>query len=149
MEEQVSYQRMEQINSSLDSMQNDLFRLQIQVDTVEPNSQTPHLDMDTHLSNMVTAVQSAANSPALQLPLFYGKVTAYAAFKKGFKCLIQTISCPKTLWATHLANSMRGDARKYIGDPTQWFDQYDKLWKSLDTKYDNRWSLSAETTKAA
>ena len=74
---------------------------------------------------MVNAVQSVANSPVLQLPIFYGKVTSYAAFKKSFKCLIEKVAGPKTLWATHLANSMRGDAKKYIGDATTWFDQYD------------------------
>ena len=148
MEEQVTAQRMQQVNNSLESMESDLIRVQIQVDTAETNSQTPPIDMDTHLLNMVSAVQSVANSPVLPLPIFYGKVTTYAAFKKSFKCLIQKVAGPKTLWATHLANSMRGDAKKYIGDPTSWFDQYEKLWKALDTKYDNRWSLSSETTKA-
>ena len=148
MEEQVNPTKMEEINALLESKESDLIRLQIQVDIVETNPQTSPIDMDTHLANMVSAVQSVANSPVLPLPLFYGKVTTYAAFKKSFKCLIQKVAGPKMLWATHLANSMRGDAKKYIGDPTNWFDQYDKLWKSLDTKYDNKWSLSSETTKA-
>ena len=148
MEEQVNPHRMEELSISLVSMENDLIRIKIQVDVAENNTQTSPIDMDTHLTNMISAVQSVANSPVLPLPHFDGKVTSYAAFKKSFKCLIQKVAGPKTLWATHLANSIKGDARKYIGDPTNWFDQYDKLWKALDTKYDNKWSLSSETTKA-
>ena len=104
--------------------------------------------MDQHLANMVSAVQQVSNSPVVQLPTFNGKIIMYASFKKSFQFLIKQVAGPKSLWATHLANSLKGDAKKYIGDTTAWFDKYDQLWNALETKYANRWTLATETIKA-
>ena len=60
---------------------------------------------------------------------------------------MQQISGPKTLWATHLANSLKGEAKQYAGDATNWFDKYNELWETLDSKYANRWLLATETIR--
>ena len=53
-----------------------------------------------------------------------------------------------TVWASHLIDSLKGDAKKYIGDPAKWYDKYEKLWKNLDAKYGNRWVLHQESVRA-
>ena len=93
------------------------------------------------------AVQNVANSPMVKLPLFHGEITKYANFKKSFQYLIEQVAGPKELWATHLANSLRDEAKKYVGDPTQWFDKYEALWDTLDDKFANRWLLATDTIR--
>ena len=95
----------------------------------------------------MSAVQNVAHSPMVELPIFYGEITKYAAFKKSFEYLIMQVSGPNTLWSTHLASCLRGNAKEYVGDPTQWFDKYDELWETLDNKYANRWVLATDTIR--
>ena len=45
-------------------------------------------------------------------------------------------------------NSLKGDAKKYIGDTAKWYDKYEKLWDNLDAKYGNRWVLQQKTVRA-
>ena len=129
--------------------ENDLYALQVILDAEIPaTTQASQPDMNAQLANMVTAVQSIANAPVVPLPKFSGKITHYAGFKKNFQNLIQKVAGPKTLWASHLVNALKGDAQKYIGESNKWFDNYDKLWDNLDAKYGNRWILAAESVKA-
>ena len=115
--------------------------------TVPAAPTLPQLNGDS-IANIMSAVQNVAHSPLVTLPLFHGEITAYAAFKKNFEYLIKKVTGPRELWATHLANCLRGEAQEYIGDPTQWFDKYDELWEALDDKFANRWVLATDTIRA-
>ena len=149
MQEQVSYEKMQPINNTLTSLRTDLVGLQMFLESDIPAAtQAPPPDMNSQLANMVSAVQSIANAPIVPLPHFAGKITQYAGFKKNFQNLIQKVAGPQTLWASHLVNSLKGDAKKYIGESNKWFDNYQKLWENLDAKYGNRWVLAAESVKA-
>ena len=97
--------------------------------------------------SIMGALQGVTNSPLVKLPTFAGEVAQYNGFKASFKFHITQIMGPKTMWATHLVNSLKGEAKKYVGEATDWFDQYDELWESLDSKYANRWLLATETIR--
>ena len=152
MQEKVSFGNMKSTHSTLVTMENDLADIKLVLEEDLPPTPThqplQQPDMNTHLASMVSTVKSIANGPHVQLPFFNGKVTSYAGFKKHFQNVIKTISGPDSLYANHLINSLKGDAKKYIGDPSKWYDKYDQLWKNLDAKYGNRWVLRQETVRA-
>ena len=75
MQEQVSYEKMQPINNTLTSLRTDLVGLQMFLESDIPApTQVPPSDMDSQLANMVSAVQSIANAPAVLLPAFAGKI---------------------------------------------------------------------------
>ena len=97
--------------------------------------------------SIMGALQGVTQSPLVKLPTFAGETALYNGYKSSFKFHITQIMGPKTMWATHLVNSLRGEAKKYVGEATDWFDQYDELWETLDSKYANRWLLATETIR--
>ena len=97
---------------------------------------------------MAAALRQVANTPTVDLPKFDGKTIDYIAFKNHFNFVIQKVNGPKELWATHLVNSLQGPAKQYIGSENKWFNNYEGLWRMLDSKYDNQWTLYYETTSA-
>ena len=124
-------------------------RINISYPTIIPPAQPtiqPGYDAAS-IAGIIAAMQGVAQSPQVELPTFAGDIALYNGFKLNFKYLIQQISGPKTLWATHLANSLRGEAQQYAGDATNWFDKYNELWDTLDSKYANRWLLATETIR--
>ena len=115
MKEKISFERMQNTHVTLVSLENDLAVIQeIIEDELPPTQAQPpqQLDMNTHLANMVSTVQNIANGPHMQLPYFSGKITSYAGFKKQFLHTITQIPGPKHLYATHLINSLKGEANK-------------------------------------
>ena len=97
---------------------------------------------------MAAALRQVANTPTVDLPKFDGKTIDYKAFKDHFQFVIQKVNGPVELWATHLVNSLQGPVKQYIGSGNKWFNKYDALWKMLDSKYDNEWTLYYETLSA-
>ena len=152
MRERVHFDNMVTTNTSLTSLENDLADIKLVIEEELPSTQiqqqpTQQPNMDTHLANMVSTVQNIANGPHVQLPYFSGTVTSYAGFKKQFIHTLKSIPGPPHLHATHLMNSLKGEAKKYIGDTSKWYDKYEGLWKNLDAKYGNRWVLQQETVR--
>ena len=105
-------------------------------------------DNSSNKQTLVTAFRDVANSPTVDLPEFHGKTIKYNSFKKNFQFVIEKVNGPKELWATHLVNSLKGSVKQYIGDEGKWFDRYDDLWKVLDNKYANMWTLTNETVSS-
>ena len=157
MRDNVPARTMAPINTALSMAGTNLTRVlsYIEVQLTRPAAPTmPQLPVPNagdfslaNLPHLLSAVQNVANSPTLELPLFYGEITAYQAFKKNFIYLINQVTGPKHLWATHLVTCMRGEAKEYVGDSTRWFDKYDDLWESLDDKYGNAWVLNTDTVR--
>ena len=96
----------------------------------------------------LAALMRVANSPPVELPTFDGKnISEYAAFKEKFQFIIQYISGPKELWATHLENKLTDDAKRYVGSKSSWYNKYNELWEALDDKYANRWNIATEAIR--
>ena len=97
---------------------------------------------------ILAAFMNVANSPPVELPTFDGKnISEYAAFKEKFQFIIQYISGPKELWATHLENKLTDDAKRYVGSKSSWYNKYSELWEALDDKYANRWNIATEAVR--
>ena len=96
----------------------------------------------------LAAFMKVANSPPVELPTYDGRnISEYAAFKEKFQFVIQYISGPKELWATHLENKLTDDAKEYVGAEGSWYNKYEELWEALDDKYSNRWNIATEAVK--
>ena len=147
MAEQVPAPDIQEVDLNLRAATKELIKICTYIDMqiTAPTSLTTN---DLSLTSIMSAVQNIAHSPMVNLPTFHGQITSYAAFKRNFLYLIEQVSGPETLRATHLANCMKDEAKEYIGDPTQWFDKYDELWEMLDNRYANRWVLATDTIRA-
>ena len=89
-----------------------------------------------------------AKSPPVELPTFdVTNIAEYASFRKKFRFVIDCINGPKALWASHLKKSITGDAAKYIGSKSNWFDKYEELWALLDDRYANQIILASDTIR--
>ena len=96
----------------------------------------------------LAAFMKVANSPPVELPTYDGRnISEYAAFKEKFQFVIQYISGPKELWATHLENKLTHDAKMYVGSKGSWYNKYNELWEALDDKYANRWNIATEAVR--
>ncbi|MCP4274571.1 MAG: hypothetical protein GY781_21815, partial [Gammaproteobacteria bacterium] len=142
-------------NTMINTSQKQIRDLQNRINILYPNpianppaQPTNQLGFDAaSIAGIIAAMQGVAQSPQVELPKFAGELSKYNGFKLNFKYLIQQVSGPQTLWATHLANSLEGEAKQYAGDATNWFDKYNELWETLDSKYANRWLLATETIR--
>ena len=95
----------------------------------------------------IDTFRNIAKSPSMTLPTFDGTIIEYAPFKKKFMWLVEHVSGPPTLRATYLENSLRGEARRYMGTKSDYFGEYDEMWRLLDDKYANRWVLASDTIR--
>ena len=102
----------------------------------------------TITDDTLAAIRNSAQAPKVNLPTFSGEITEYSAFKKNFQYVITLLNCNKKLWGTHLYNSLKGEALKYVGSQRDWIDKYQELWENLDDRYANRWVLANDTIKA-
>ena len=137
-------QQLDEVNSELLNVSNDIGTLSIQIDELLEKFRNEASGRTLGFSNL----REFANSPTVPLPTFHGVTTRYAGFKENFCFVIEQINGPVELWATHLVNSLAGPAKEYIGDPGKWYNRYDELWEFLDDKYANRWLLATETIMA-
>ena len=94
MRDNVPARTMAPINTALSMAGTNLTRVlsYIEVQLTRPAAPTlPQLPIPNaggfslaNLPHLLSAVQNVANSPTLELSLFYGEITAYQAFKKNF-----------------------------------------------------------------
>ena len=96
-------------------------------------------------ANAIALLRNSSQAPKVTLPSFSGVMSEYAAFKKNFKFVITQLNCEQKLWGTHLYNSLKGEAKEYVGSQRDWINRYEELWEMLDDKYANRWVLANET----
>ena len=137
--------------SQLDKLNDDITALSVDIDVQhavieELIAQAKEKASETNA--VANALRQVANTPTVDLPTFDGKTIDYQAFKEHFQFVINKVNGPPELNATHLINSLQGPVKQYIGAGNKWFNKYDDLWKLLDSKYDNKYTLNYETLSA-
>ena len=137
--------------SQLDKLNDDITALSVDIDVQhavieELIAQAKEKASETNA--VANALRQVANTPTVDLPTFDGKTIDYQAFKEHFQFVINKVNGPPELNATHLINSLQGPVKQYIGAGNKWFNKYEDLWKLLDSKYDNKYTLNYETLSA-
>ena len=140
-EETVPEEQLDQINEDIAKLANDIDVQHALIEEMISQAREKSTESDA----VANALRQVANTPTVELPKFDGKTIDYQSFKQHFEFVIQKVNGPKELWATHLLNSLQGPVKQYIGAGNKWFNKYEGLWKMLDSKYDNKWTLNHET----
>ncbi|CAL4128638.1 unnamed protein product [Meganyctiphanes norvegica] len=151
-EELVPISQMKDFTREIRDHEKFLTRIQVEaedkiaeLDKVNPPA-VPQTPMGA-AAQAIDTFRNIAKSPPMTLPTFDGTIIEYAPFKKKFMFLVEHVSGPPTLRATYLENSLRGEARRYMGTKSDYFGEYDEMWRLLDDKYANRWVLASDTIR--
>ena len=83
------------------------------------------------------------------LPKFGGNHAKYKAFKKSWKKLCDAAKIEPEMVGFRLHESLEGEAREFVGQDNVWLGRADELWRKLDGRYGNRWTMTSEILKAS
>ena len=85
----------------------------------------------------------------LEIPTFAGDRAKYQGWKNNFKTWADNADISEDLKGVYLQQSLRSNAKEYIGDTENWSGKYNELWNKLDSRYANRWNVVAEVLKSS
>ena len=80
-------------------------------------------------------------------PTFTGDRASYKAYKEGIIAYLDSLKIREKYRGHYIYESLRGDAKKHIGENESWLGREEDLWTRLDTKYGCRWTMMAELVK--
>ena len=83
------------------------------------------------------------------LPKFGGNHAKYRAWKKSWLALARSAGIEPAMLGFRLHESLEGEARIAIGADNVWLDRDQELWRKLDGRYGNRWTVISEILKAS
>merc|ERR1712082_100664 len=96
--------------------------------------------MLTNFQGPVTG-SSALNTPNT------GERAYYLSWKDSVKAYLDSTKCGERFRGHYIFESLRGEAKSYIGEGESWLGREDQLWKRLDSKYGCRWTMIADLVK--
>ena len=117
------------------------------------------------MKTMLTNLQGAATGPSavntpntgessklpklkdLLIPTFTGERAYYLSWKDSAKAYLDSTKCGERFRGHYIFESLRGEAKSYIGEGESWLGREDQLWKRLDSKYDCIWTMIADLVK--
>ena len=85
----------------------------------------------------------------LEVPSFAGDRAKYQGWKNNFKTWADNADISEDLKGVYLQQSLKSNAKEYIGDTENWSGRYNELWNKLDSRYANRWNVVAEVLKSS
>merc|ERR1711989_218950 len=85
----------------------------------------------------------------LVVPTFNGDRAFYISYKDGIISYLDSTKCEKKFRGHYIFDSLRGEARKHIGEGESWINREKDLWERLDGKYGCKWTMMAELVKSA
>ena len=83
----------------------------------------------------------------LLVPTFAGERAYYLSWKDSVKAYLDSTKCGERFRGHYIFESLRGEAKSYIGEGESWLGREDQLWKCLDSKYGCRWTMIADLVK--
>ncbi|CAL4102193.1 unnamed protein product, partial [Meganyctiphanes norvegica] len=85
----------------------------------------------------------------LKLPTFAGNYAKYNPFKESFNLLIAAAGVEQDMIGHRLHDCLEGEAREFVGTDNTWLGKHNELWRKLDGRYANRWTMTSEILKAS
>ena len=95
------------------------------------------------------AQQKVTKIAPCTLSKFAGNHAKYKAFKKSWQKLCEAAKIEPDMVGFRLHESLEGEAREFVGEDNVWLGRADELWRKLDGRYGNRWTMTSEILKAS
>ena len=85
----------------------------------------------------------------LKLPTFAGNYAKYKSFKESFNLLIDAAGVEENMIGHRLHDCLLDEAREFVGADNTWLGKHKQLWRKLDGRYANRWTMTSEILKSS
>ena len=93
--------------------------------------------------------QKVTKIAPVTLPKFGGNHAKYKAWKNSWLALARSAGIEPAMLGFRLHESLEGEARIAIGIDNVWLDRDDELWRKLDGRYGNRWTMISEILRSS
>ena len=88
-----------------------------------------------------------AKTKHVELPAYKGERAMYVSWKENMKAYLDISEIPEQFRGHFIYDSLKGEPKEYIGEGESWLNREEELWTRLDSKYADKWSMTAELVK--